>query len=60
MVGFRTRPACGDFAHHDLCKPALAAMLADEKAEHDLDNRRLTKQLAELKQELQDERQRHA
>lgn len=63
MVGFRTCPACGDFAHHDLCKPALASLYAEEKADHEADRRymaHLEQQLAIAKQELRDERQRHA
>lgn len=63
MIAFATCPACGELAHHDLCRPALAVLYADERAEHDEDRKRMAHlelELATVKQELQDERQRHA
>ena len=57
MIAFSTCPACGDFAHHDLCKPALATMLADERADHDEDRRKMVRleiENADLKMQLQE------
>ena len=62
MVGISTCPACGDFAHHGYCKPAIQTMLAEEKADHATDRKRMAHlelQVATLKQELHDERIRH-
>lgn len=62
MIAFATCPACGELAHHDLCRPALAALYADERIDHEADRKRmalLESQLAAARQELADERQRH-
>jgi hypothetical protein len=59
MVAFSTCPACGEPAHHDFCKPALATLLADERAGHDEDRRKMTRlevEVADLKQQLLDAR----
>jgi hypothetical protein len=62
MIAFSMCPACGEFAHHDLCKPALATLLAEERLEHDEDKRKMVRleiELADLRIQLQERNEHH-
>ncbi len=48
----KTCPHCGELVHVHICRPALATMLAEEKAEHDEDVARLESENADLQQQL--------
>ena len=59
MSGFALCIHCGEPRHHDLCKPHLQSLYAEECADHDEDRRKMVRleiELADLKQQLYEER----
>lgn len=58
MSGFACCSFCGEPRHHDLCRPHLQSLYADERAEHDEDRRKMVRleiEVADLKQQLQEQ-----
>ena len=62
MSGFALCKHCGEPRHHDLCKPHLQSLYADERAEHDEDKRKMVRleiELADLRIQLQERNEHH-
>lgn len=62
MTAFATCPHCGEPRHHDLCRPHLQSLYAEECADHDEDRRKMVRleiELADLRIQLQERNEHH-